>query len=508
MMRVVSACVVALVAGALAAEIELDEGVLVGTADNFEGIIADNEFVLAEFYAPWCGHCKTLAPEYAKAATQLAEAGSPIKLVKVDATAHEDLGTKYDVSGFPTLKWFKNGADTEFSGGRTADDIVAWVTKKSGPPAVPCESVADCNKLKDESAVVAFGFFESADSDEAKAFAAAADKSDLPFVITTSAEVATALAEVTAPKIVVFTDFDEKRFDFEGAYDGDEISTFVTGSSLPLVVEFTEQAAPKIFGGDVKSHFIIFSKFTDESWEKYSAAFVTAAKPFKGKVLFITMDTNKEENERIMEFFGITAEDVPTYRIINVEAEMAKYAPDTVDITAEGLTKFAQDYVDGNLGKSLNSEETPEDWDAQPVKVLTGGNFAQVALDESKNVFVEFYAPWCGHCKQLAPIFDKLGEAFESVENVVIAKMDSTANEIDGVQVESFPTIKLFKAGSADVAAAAEFEGDRTLSGMTEYLNEQTGSKVEVPADAEGEDEDDGEEPHGAGTGDENHDEL
>ena len=81
--------------------IAVEDGVLVLTEDNFQTALESNPLLLVEFYAPWCGHCKKLAPEYSAAATQLAEKGASAKLAKVDATEQKELGQKFGIkAGF------------------------------------------------------------------------------------------------------------------------------------------------------------------------------------------------------------------------------------------------------------------------------------------------------------------------------------------------------------------------------------------------------------------------
>ncbi|XP_027203325.1 protein disulfide isomerase isoform X2 [Dermatophagoides pteronyssinus] len=449
-------------------DIEREDNVLVLTKENFDDAIA-TPAVLVEFYAPWCVHCKSLAPEYAKAATELAAEKSEILLAKVDATKETDLAENYDVRGYPTLKFFRNGKPTEYNGERTAEGIIKWLKKKTGPPAQDLQTVEDAEKFRDSQEVVVIGYFSDKDSANAKIYLDVAAENDaIPFALITDKSIAESLA-ITGDneRVVLFKKFDENRNDFDGEYSVENLKLFIAANSLPLAVEFNHDTAKKIFGGEIKSHLLLFISQKDSDYEKKIETYRSAAKEYKGKVLFVILNSDDDEHEKIMEFFGIQKEQVPSMRLIRLEDEMTKFKPESNEFTEQSIKDFVSGVLSGKIKQHLLSQELPEDWDKNPVKILVSDNFDSVAFDKSKDVLVEFYAPWCGHCKNLAPVYEQLGEKYKDNSNVLITKMDATANELEHTKIASYPTFKLYKRDTNEVI---EYNGERTLEGISKFI--------------------------------------
>merc|ERR1712061_293594 len=127
------------------------------------------------------------------------------------------------------------------------------------------------------------------------------------------------------------------------------------------------------------------------------------AKMYKGKLMFIVVDSDKEDLKTISQFFGVSEAEIPTLRIVSLGDEMQKFKNPDLKLEEEPIKLFIEQFLAGELKPDLLSEDVPEDWDHKPVKVLVGKNFNQVVNDSGKNTLVKFYAPWCGHCKKLQP---------------------------------------------------------------------------------------------------------
>eukprot|EP01100_Stratorugosa_tubuloviscum_P004874 TRINITY_DN2231_c1_g1_i1.p1 TRINITY_DN2231_c1_g1~~TRINITY_DN2231_c1_g1_i1.p1 ORF type:complete len:387 (-),score=157.36 TRINITY_DN2231_c1_g1_i1:100-1164(-) len=129
-------------------------GVIDLTDSTFDNFVDGSKPAFIEFYAPWCGHCKRLTPEYEAFGEAFGHASSSVVIGRVDCDSHKDLCSKYSIKGFPTLYWFPKGNlqnPETYNGGRTADDLIKFVTDKTGIRAKVASSISSVVILDDDS---------------------------------------------------------------------------------------------------------------------------------------------------------------------------------------------------------------------------------------------------------------------------------------------------------------------------------------------------------------------
>ncbi|KAF1807990.1 prolyl 4-hydroxylase, beta polypeptide [Eremomyces bilateralis CBS 781.70] len=446
--------------------------------DTFAAFVAEHDLVLAEFFAPWCGHCKALAPEYEEAATILKEKNIPI--AKVDCTEEAELCQQYGVEGYPTLKVFR-GSDnvSAYSGARKAPAIVSYMTKQA-LPAVSALTKDTLEEFKTADKVVVVGYFADDDKASKETFqsVAEAQRDDYLFGSTSDASVAKAEG-VKHPAIVLYKSFDEGKNTFEEKFDKEKIEKFTTSSATPLVGEVGPETYAGYIAADLPLAYIFAE--TPEEREQLATELKSVAEKHKGAVNFATIDAKA---------FGQHAGNLnleigtwPAFAIQDVHNNKKFPYDQSKKITAKEIGKFVGDFIAGEVAPSIKSEPIPENQDG-PVTVVVAHNYNDIVLDDEKDVLIEFYAPWCGHCKSLAPKYEELGALFKKSHSskVVIAKVDATANDVPD-EIQGFPTIKLYAAGAKD--SPVEYSGSRTVEDLAAFVRDNGKWKVDVIADGD-----------------------
>ncbi|XP_022993428.1 protein disulfide-isomerase 5-2-like [Cucurbita maxima] len=212
--------------------LELDES-------NFDLAISSFSYILVDFYAPWCGHCKRLSPELDAAAPQLAKLKEPVVLAKVNADKFTGLAKKYDVDAYPTIKIFMHGIPADYYGPRKAELIVRYLKKFVAPDVSILESDSSINEFVEAAGpyfpiYLGFGLDESVIS---------------KFAINYKKKAWFSVAKGFSEDIMVSYDFDKvpalvsihpsynnERSIFYGPFEEQFLEEFIKQSMLPLVL--------------------------------------------------------------------------------------------------------------------------------------------------------------------------------------------------------------------------------------------------------------------------------
>uniref|UniRef100_A0A672FQF0 Protein disulfide-isomerase A3 n=1 Tax=Salarias fasciatus TaxID=181472 RepID=A0A672FQF0_SALFA len=407
--------------------------VLEFTDDDFDSRIGDHDLILVEFFAPWCGHCKRLAPEYEAAATRLK---GTVALAKVDCTANSNVCSKYGVS--------------EESGpmmGPRSMGIVSFLKKQAGPASVELKTEADFDKFVADRMQVAGRVPE----------AASALRDNYRFAHTNS-EALLQQHGIDGEGIVLFrpprlnSKFEDGSVKFtEDKFTSNKIKKFIQDNIFGICPHMTDDNKDQLKGKD------LLVAYYDVDYDKNPKG----SNYWRNRVMKVAksvLDQGKKLN-----FFGMSGSsgELPLVAIRSAKGDKFVMSEE-FSVSSE---RFLQDYFNGSL---LILRKL---WQADALnlpaclQVVVAENFDSIVNDDSKDVLIEFYAPWCGHCKSLEPKYKELGEKLADDPNVVIAKMDATANDVPSpYEVSgSFPTIYFSTAGRKmnpkryEVARVADF---------------------------------------------------
>lgn len=224
-------------------------------------------------------------------------------------------------------------------------------------------------------------------SDQFKAYSSVASqyRDDYVFAYTTDAAALTD-ADITAPKIILYKQFDDGKAVYDGKFVKEDIVSFVTTNSVPLVDEIGPDNYSFYVGRGIPIAYLFYS--TPDDKKKFGEFLDPLAKEYKGKLSFVYIDAVK---------FGAHGktlnlkEEWPAFAIQNPSTNAKWPFDQKTDITAASLSKFVKDFVAGKLEPSLKSEPVPASNDG-PVKIVVGTNYESIVLDKSKDVLLEVYA--------------------------------------------------------------------------------------------------------------------
>ncbi|XP_013149580.1 PREDICTED: protein disulfide-isomerase A6 [Papilio polytes] len=197
-----------------------------------------------------------------------------------------------------------------------------------------------------------------------------------------------------------------------------------------------------------------------------------AARALKGiiKVGGVDADQHKDLAQR----YGVTG--FPTIKVFSGSKHTPYQGQRTAEAFVDAGIKAAKDKAYENLGKKAGGSS-----DRSDVITLTDSNFKELVLDSEDLWLVEFYAPWCGHCKNLEPHWAKA--ATELKGKVKVGALDATVHQAiaSRYQVQGYPTIKLFNAGKKTSDSVEDYNGGRTSSDIVAYAMEKLAENIAPP---------------------------
>ena len=282
------------------------------TLKNYDYLISTPQYVFLLFYTNWCHHCKTIMEEVTKAASFYKNNSNPsILFAKINGVLEKDLLEKYDIGEYPTLKFLFEKTSYDYSGGRTAQEIIEWVESKTKNTTTEIFSLEEFdNKINDNDLIIAyFGKNASVKFDTFLHVSRIVDKETFIHSFDEGLR-EKFLTNKEWSGIMIFFNNGLSQVNYEGDMSSPaKILEFINDNKFALIANFSQKLAEKVFGENKKCLFL----FLDDS-EKSKDAFEAlkrAAVHLKDKIIMSVVTYDTKLNERLSDFLGVNRSALP-----------------------------------------------------------------------------------------------------------------------------------------------------------------------------------------------------
>ena len=446
-----------------------EDGIMVLTDETFEEAENTYDFLFVHFFAPWCGICEMSLKDLAKELPEIKKEVSNVGFAKIDGTYYRKFYNKYDANGFPTVFLVAKGQKiSEYNGAKKANLIIEWLNERILPTVVPIDSVEMFNKYVKKSENKPLLAYFGYNFDEFTSFDKLANNYLKDFTFINIRDKAL-LDKIKAKdrQVKMYKSFDEKMVELQGSITYDSLVSFIEKYGHPIVMKYNFKAKQYIFDENHSGLLFLTNNSTsmDQIIEKVSQNTRNLIQTLVLKV----EDSSSKYFQKLIQI-----KDIPSVVIFDVRVHPKMYVLNKEIINnADKIIAYIKDWSNNKAPKQYH--KIPSELKGNVLKV-TERTFDKEVINNDLDVFVKFYAPWCGHCKHLAPIYEQLAEKLNNNDKLQIVEIDATMNTVPGIQITGYPTLIFFKNGQKEKPII--YNGEHNLSEMTSFIKENASRKI------------------------------